>query len=149
MLPFKKLNSVATYHGASDAFPTTAYPMCQLSVPSKRVETLPPARIVIGHNTPCNFQYPQSGSRPCRKKGTVGQNWTSKLSVPSKRVETLPPGHQIGNARNSAAFSTLKAGRDLAALTGHGECLVRGHLSVPSKRVETLPLLATMVSVQT
>src|SRR5437868_1445270 len=64
---------------------------CLLSVPSKRVETLPPAR---------NRQEQQPGVR---------------LSVPSKRVETLPPFRVINSSRRINTFSTLKAGRDSAA----------------------------------
>src|SRR6266566_6805377 len=120
------------------------YPRIQvkvpLSVPSKRVETLPPtiyyaicpvcdssfstlkagrdlAAITTlssgGGNT--TFQYPQSGSRPCRVQSTLWFTPYFRLSVPSKRVETLPLKRLIAICPLAGTFSTLKAGRDLAA----------------------------------
>src|SRR5712691_11603945 len=61
-----------------------------LSVPSKRVETLPPFYCVALTAQQVHFQYPQSGSRPCRLARSSPGQVCSHLSVPSKRVETLP-----------------------------------------------------------
>src|SRR6266700_3090206 len=66
-----------------------------------------------GGNT--TFQYPQSGSRPCRVQSTLWFTPYFRLSVPSKRVETLPLKRLIAICPLAGTFSTLKAGRDLAA----------------------------------
>src|SRR6266700_2676602 len=62
------------------------------------------------------FQYPQSGSRPCRPLSTMPfVPFAIVLSVPSKRVETLPLSQHFQAEEETQTFSTLKAGRDLAA----------------------------------
>src|SRR5260370_31549254 len=69
----------------------------------------------VGLMTMLIFQYPQSGSRPCR-------SGLEKIVV-----------------RLGESFSTLKAGRDLAAISIASSLRLARVLSVPSKRVETFP----------
>src|SRR5439155_15217861 len=113
-----------------------------LSVPSKRVETLPRScgtchvplfrtfsTLKAGRDSAAmrrtifpqeihHFQYPQSGSRLCRDL------------LKSKADDDL------------SSFSTLKAGRGSAALAHIRVNLACIDLSVPSKRVEPLPASA-------
>src|SRR6266700_2398243 len=102
-----------------------------LSVPSKRVETLPLSIDSMVHsvlqtfstlkagrdlaakathsNLPIgrNFQYPQSGSRPCRRRSIETILFQHVLSVPSKRVETLPPPVSKNVTLSFEAFSSV------------------------------------------
>src|SRR6266566_646825 len=102
-----------------------------LSVPSKRVETLPRSIDSMVHsvlqtfstlkagrdlaakathsNLPIgrNFQYPQSGSRPCRRRSIETILFQHVLSVPSKRVETLPPPVSKNVTLSFEAFSSV------------------------------------------
>jgi len=87
----------------------------KISVPSKRVETLPPVDTATSTDQLVKFQYPQSGSRRCRSP------LAGKLTPLASNFSTLKAG------RDAAAdpvilpllltidFSTLKAGRDAAA----------------------------------
>src|SRR6266566_5025712 len=112
------------------------YPRIQvkvpLSVPSKRVETLPPtiyyaicpvcdssfSTLKAGRDLAAittlssgggstNFQYPQSGSRPCRRRSIETILFQHVLSVPSKRVETLPPPVSKNVTLSFEAFSSV------------------------------------------
>ncbi len=136
----------------------------RISVPSKRVETLPQqpgtrcessgrrfqypqsgsrrCRATKYHVTALSagiFQYPQSGSRRCRGSCPGPPLYRCIISVPSKRVETLPRLACRSTIRLCPNFSTLKAGRDAAAASGTVAKDASGNISVPSKRVETLP----------
>src|SRR5437870_11424 len=87
----------STLKAGRDSAADTAYYLLiefgHLSVPSKRVETLPPVENLDNDGNTDNFQYPQSGSRLCR---------TLSITCPSCQ---------------HVSFSTLKAGRDSAALS--------------------------------
>src|SRR6266571_1541900 len=98
---------------------TIGLTMADISVPSKRVETLPRPNGLPAQPADYVFQYPQSGSRRCRPRSFPGRySGRTVISVPSKRVETLP--------RADPHFTYRMYTR----------------ISVPSKRVETLPHVA-------
>jgi len=87
-----------------------------LSVPSKRVETLPLAAAGTSLVAGGAFQYPQSGSRPCR--------WHAVRAIAPRELDFQYPqsgsrpcriAQFNGAGLPTEAFSTLKAGRDLAA----------------------------------
>src|SRR6266851_2910366 len=134
----------------------------ELSVPSKRVESLQPLGYGTQFAPDFDFQYPPSGSSRCNRAPILATRGTLSLSVPSKRVESLQPtlliispinlmyfqyppsgssrcnNHDTCPARTYRVFQYPPSGSSRCNQHEFGEWLDRPNLSVPSKRVESL-----------
>jgi len=142
---------------------TTVGCTLNLSVPSKRVESLQQEVPVLQAGAIASFSTLQAGrvaatchdddgmatggglSVPSKRVESLQQDVLAPptqpgqpLSVPSKRVESLQLSRCIMPTSRMATFSTLQAGR-VAATLRHVPCTPGPvTLSVPSKRVESL-----------
>jgi len=112
----------------------------KISVPSKRVETLPPRMYQTLRTYMDNFSTLKAGRDAAAiSLNIVMRNLQLDFSTLKAGRDAAAQGYMLLAYTRFWYFSTLKAGRDAAALCVRRDCAWPAPISVPSKRVETLP----------